>query len=101
MSAQLVDPFAPVVPPLTPAELSEIRRGIYADPMHFDDPGCIPDMFKRAVDVLGRKALAGDEEAAQTLRDLQVRAESGIPFGEPQEPAWSLDPDPRVPKRGE
>ena len=88
--------------PLTPDELAAIKADIYADPLLFsDDRQVMPDLLKKAIDTLGVLALAGHEGAAQGLRDLQGRVLSGVPFGTPQEPAWSLDPDIRLPRRGE
>lgn len=39
--------------------------------------------------------------ATQALRRIVQRAVSAVPFGEPQEPAWSLDPQERHIPRGE
>lgn len=95
MSAELIDPFAPISVPLTPDELAAIKADIYADPLLFsDDRQVMPDLLKKAIDTLGVLALAGHEGAADGLRDLQGRVLSGVPFGEPQEPAWACDPEP-------
>lgn len=40
------------------------------------------------------------EWAWQLLLAMQRRAATGIPFGEPSEPSWSLDPEPhRMPTK--
>lgn len=71
-------------------ELESITANIYADPMHYEDPQCLPDLLKKAVDTLGAIATGKDspEVAAAALRDMSLRAVSGIPFGEPQEPRY-------------
>lgn len=70
----------------------------------FEDPQLPTDLMAK---VLTELRIASQTEgvlglwAGNLLQSLWHRAESGIPFGEPQEPAWSLDPEPRGPKRGQ
>jgi hypothetical protein len=81
-------------------ELEDIRANIYADPMHYEDPQCLPDLLKKAVDTLGAIATGTDspQVAAKALRDMSIRAASGIPFGEPAERLYetTLDEDERT-----
>lgn len=73
-------------------ELDSITANIYADPMHYEDPQCLPDLLKKAITEVG--AVAVDPQhpaaawAADLLRALELRAVSGIPFGEPREPRY-------------
>lgn len=76
---------------MNPEELDSIRADIYANPLHLDDPQCLPDLLKKAVDTLSAIAVgdATPEVAAGVLRDMAFRAQSGIPFGEPD--GWSYE----------
>jgi hypothetical protein len=82
-------------------QLEDVRADIYAEP--WKDPQLFPDLLHKAITELGH--LAADtrcalrqvedenpcliwpevvaEWAASLLRDLQHRARSGVPFGEP------------------
>ena len=72
-------------------ELESVRADIYANPLHLDDPQCLPDLLKKAVDTLSAIAAGGatPDVAARALRDMAFRAQSGIPFGEPD--GWSYE----------
>ena len=95
MSAELVDPFATHEPDLTPEEWVAIRDTL--DEAKYDDHALFPECFVEAFKVLGDVALQGDpfsrRTATQCLRAMAYRAKTGVPFNEPQEPAWSLDAD--------
>ena len=100
MSAELVDPFATHEPDLTPDEWLDIRTQIWESP--WDDPARFPDLLVEAVKVLGDLGLNGDpfsrRAATQCLRGMVYRAKTGVPFREPEEPSWSLDPERKVPR---
>ena len=100
MSAELVDPFATHEPDLTAEEWQDIRDEIWSRP--WDDPARFPDLLVEAVKVLGEVGLGGDpfsrRTATQCLRAMAYRAKTGVPFNEPQEPAWSLDSERRLPR---
>lgn len=76
---------------MTLDELAGIQADIYANPLHHDDPQCLPDLLKKAVDTLGAIATgeAPSAVADRALRDMAFRAQSGIPFGEPD--GWSYE----------
>lgn len=69
----------------------------------FEDPQLSPDLTNK---VLTELRIASQTEgvlglwAGNLLQALWHRVESGVPFGEPVEPAWSLDPELRVPEEG-
>lgn len=96
MSIQEIDPWdKPVSPPperLSPERVKHLHADIYA--YDWDDRDAVPQVLGRLLEYVEAKALTGDEGAIQTLEVCAVRATSGIPFGEPQEPAWALDPEP-------
>ena len=98
-----IDPWDKPAPatlqPLTPDRLKDLHTDIYA--YAWDDRTAVPELLARALRYIGERALLGDQEAIQTLDVMAVRSTSGIPFGEPVEPAWSLDPEVRIPRRGE
>ena len=100
MSAELVDPFATHEPDLTAEEWQDIREEIWSRP--WDDPARFPDLLVEAVKVLGEVGLGGDPFSRRTathcLRAMAYRAKTGVPFNEPQEPAWSLDSERRLPR---
>lgn len=101
MSADLIDPFASNhQPDLTPDEWLDIRTQIWDAP--WDDPARFPDCLVEAVKVLGDLGLNGDpfsrRAATQCLRGMAYRAKTGVPYGEPQEPAWSLDSERGLPR---
>lgn len=98
MSADLVDPFATRQPLLTPEEAEAIKADIWESP--WTDPQRFPELLDLAVDTLRAIGCGTVEPAAaatQCLRRMVQRSVSGEPFREPQEPSWSLDPDPRRP----
>jgi hypothetical protein len=70
--------------------------------MHYEDPQCLPQMFHKVVTEVGEVAVdpgnASSGWASELLRALALRAKSGIPFGEPQEPSYFdvLDEDERT-----
>ena len=72
-------------------ELAQLQADIYANPMHHDDRQCLPDLLKKAVSTLGAIATGEAPAAAadRALRDMAFRAQSGIPFGEPD--GWSYE----------
>lgn len=82
-------------PTLTPDEWVSIRDEIWDSP--WSDPARFPECLREAVKVLGEVGLTGDQQsrrtATQCLRQLAYRAKTGVPFREPQEPAWSMDAD--------
>ena len=100
MSAELVDPFATHEPNLTPDEWVAIRDEIRE--YTFGDPSLLPDCLVEAVKVLGEIGTSNTPNAAraatQCLRRMVRRAVTGVPFGEPEEPAWSLDSERRLPR---
>ena len=101
-----IDPWAesPLGPPDAPEELSPERvKHLHADIYAYgsDDRTAVPQLLKMALRYVEECALAGHPGAAETLDVMATRSTSGIEFGEPQEPAWSLDPDIRLPRRGE
>lgn len=106
VSAELVDPFAPIhEPTLTMDEYEAIQAEVKDSP--WLDPTRYQECLQVAMDALRDIACGvGDPymptvAATQALRRIVQRAVSGEPFREPQEPAWSLDPDPRVLPKGE
>lgn len=99
MSAELIDPFAPLSASLTPERVAHLHADIYA--YREEDLSAVPQMLKRALVYIEACALAGHPGAAETLEACAIRSTSGTEFGEPQEPSWSLDPDIRLPRRGE
>lgn len=90
-----VEPFPFEQPPPTSADLAHIRADIHA--WDHDDRHCLPQLFAKALGFIESRATEGDPQAIQTLRVMAIRSTSGIPFGEPAEPAWSLDPEPHSP----
>jgi hypothetical protein len=76
---------------MNPGELAGVRADIFANPLHLDDPQCLPDLLKKAVDTLSAIATgeATPDVAADVLRDMAFRAQSGIPFGEPD--SWPYE----------
>lgn len=103
MSAELVDPFARHEPDLTPDEWVAIRDEITHRP--WTDPARYPELIVEALKALGEVGLQGDplsrRTATQALRRMVYRAKTGVPYDEPREPDWSLDPDPKQYRRGE
>lgn len=105
MSAELVDPFAPTRDRLKTSDMRADIDGRIALSSQNDPPLC-PQLVQKT---LAELALAAEDPnqvgasvfARWLLEQLHHRAVDGIPYGEPQEPAFSLDPDPRVPPRGE
>lgn len=94
---------------MTPDQVEDVRTDVYAEP--WKDPQLFPDLLHKAITELGhlatdtRCALMPIEDAnqrliwpevvaewaAQLLREMQERARSGVPFGEP---AWGDQPPP-------
>lgn len=85
--------------PLSPDRLKDIHTDIYA--YGWQDATAVPQLLKCALAYVEECALAGHPGAVETLETMALRSTSGIEFGEPQEPSWSLDPDVRIPRRGE
>ena len=85
---------------LTPDEWVAIRDEIWDAP--WSDPGRLPDCLVEAVKVLGEVGVHGDpssrQKATQCLRAMAYRAVNGVMPHEPQEPAWSLDSERRIPR---
>lgn len=99
MSAELVDPFAPIHQPLlTHEEYAAIQADVedspWLDPTRFQE--CL-DVAMDALRTIACVTVSTPPEvtATQALRRIVQRAVSGVPFGEPCEPAWSLDPEER------
>lgn len=102
-----IDPWAdgpleqepPADPDLTPDEWVAIRDEIRET---WGDPMLIPDCLTEAMKVLGDIGLQGDpfsrRAATQCLRSMAYRAKTGVPYAEPQEPAWSLDSERGLPR---
>lgn len=71
----------------------------------FDDPALSPDLIHRTLTELGSAAVNGNDLLAGWASDLLAvlwnRARTRVPWDEPAEPAWSLDPDPRHIPRSE
>lgn len=101
MSAELIDPFADIQPatPLSPERVKDLRTDIYA--YSHQDASCIPQLLKCALAYVEACALAGHPGAVETLETMALRSTSGIEFGEPETPSWSLDPEPPNYRRGE
>jgi hypothetical protein len=90
-------------PLLTYDEYEAIKADVYDSP--WSDPQRFPECLEVAMEALRDIACVTvatpEATATQALRRIVQRSVSGVPFGESQEPADSLDPDPRVPPRGE
>lgn len=91
-------------PLLTMEEFEAIQADVNDSP--WSDPTRHQECLKLAIDALRTIACATvstppEVTATQALRHIVQRAVSGVPFNEPQEPAWSLDPDPRHIPRSE
>ena len=96
MSAELIDPFAPTHEPLlTPDEYEAIKADFYehiwADPTRLAE--CFTITLETLRDIGCGVGTAPAVAATQALRRIVQRAVSGVPFREPSEPAWSLDPE--------
>lgn len=103
MSAELVDPFAPQ--PREQISPSDMHEDITARlrESHYNDPPLHAEMLQRLLMEL--KSVANDPYvdaltlwARRTLEQMHHRAVTGIPWGEPQEPADSLDSERRLPR---
>lgn len=76
--------------------VTDIQADITRSPQN--DPPLLPQLVTKALTEL--QAAATQESgplsawAAWLLEALWHRSQSGVPFGEPCEPAWSLDPEP-------
>lgn len=99
MSAELVDPFATPTPErLKTVDMrADINARIALSSQN--DPPLLPQLLQKTLAALDE---ATDDEsvalaswARWLLEQLHHRAASGVPYDEPAEPAWSLDPDPR------
>lgn len=90
MSAELVDPFATPDPERLKA--IDMRADINARiaPSSQNDPPLLPQLVQKTLEELVVRA-EGDPWARWLLEELHHRAVTGIPYDEPQEPAWSLD----------
>jgi hypothetical protein len=100
VSAELIDPFAAIhEPPLTMEEWEAIQGDVYDSP--WLDPQRFPECLKIAMEALRDIACGVGNPymptvaATQALRRIVQRSVSGVPFNEPCEPAWSLDPEER------
>lgn len=85
---------------MTPETFEHIRDDINTRIVEsrYDDPQLLPDLLSFAMASLSLMATRqithiGDSAgwASSVLLGMQSRAVSGIPYGEPEEPAWSLD----------
>lgn len=89
-------------PLLTMDEYATIKADVYDSP--WTDPQRFPECLGVAMDALRTIACVTvstppEVTATQALRRIVQRSVSGVPFGEPAEPAWSLDPEERdIPK---
>lgn len=102
MSAELVDPFTTREPNLTREEWEDIREEMWDG--HWDDHALFVECLKEAMKAL-RDIACGvgqpyepSRAATQCLRAMAYRAKTGVPFGEPVEPAWSMDSERRLPR---
>lgn len=91
-------------PLLTMEEYEAIQSDVHDSP--WNDPTRYAECLKLAMEALRTIACVTvstppEVTATQALRRIVQRAVSGVPFGEPCEPAWSLDPEPRRIPRGE
>lgn len=91
-------------PLLTPEEYEAIKADVWES--NWTDPQRFPECLQVAMEALRTIACVTvstppEVTATQALRRIVQRAVSGVPFGEPQEPAWSLDPEERHIPRGE
>lgn len=90
MSAELVDPFATHEPNLTPEEWQAIRDEVYD--RHWGDGQLRPDIITETLRTLGEIGMGNSanpaRDATQCLRRVAHRAESGVPYGEPEEPVF-------------
>ena len=105
MSAELVDPFAPSHEPLLTMEeytaiQADLHDSVWLDPTRYNE--CL-QVAMEALRTIACVTVSTPPEvtATQALRRIVQRAVSGVPFGEPCEPAWSLDPQERHIPRGE
>lgn len=85
-------------PTLTMDEYEAIQAEVTDSP--WNDPTRYQECLGVAMDALRTIACVTvstppEVTATQALRSICGRAVSGVPFNEPAEPAWSLDPDPR------
>ena len=99
MSAELVDPWADPPPErLKTADMRKDINGRIAISSQ-NDPALCPQLVQKTLHELD--AATDDESEALRgwarwlLEQLHHRAVSGIEYDEPQEPAWSLDPQER------
>lgn len=86
MSAQLVDPFAPTIQPITQDEYDRIRDA--GEEAVLSDRGYLPDAYQFLLRTLGTLAMTGydpDGFAATRLRLLEARALDGVPMSERSE----------------
>lgn len=101
MSAELADPQR-----ISTADLRADITGRIAVSSQNDPPLC-PQLVQKTLAELAKEAdsalpvWSASAFARWLLEELHHRAVDGIPYGEPQEPAWSLDPSPRHIPRGE
>ena len=98
MSAELVDPFA--TPPRERFKTADMCDDVTARLLNSeqDDPPLYPELAQRCLGELKRAAddavdVALARWARWLLEQLHHRAVSGVSYGEPSEPDWSLDPD--------
>jgi hypothetical protein len=103
MSAELVDPFAPIHEPLLTHEeyaaiQADVKDSPWLDPTRFQE--CL-DVAMDALRTIACVTVSTPPEvtATQALRRIVQRAVSGVPFIEHYEPADSFDPAPRVDDR--
>lgn len=102
MSAELVDPFATPTPERL--KTSDMRADINARIAlsSQNDPPLLPQLLQKTLEALDE---ATDDEsvalaswARWLLEQLHHRAVSGVPWGEVEEPAWSLDSERWLPR---
>lgn len=96
------DPWDPPTlthePLLTMDEWEAIKTEVYDSP--WTDPQRFAECLQVAMEALRTiacvtVAVPAEVTAAQALRRIAQRSVSGVPFGEPAEPPWSLDPEER------
>ena len=102
MSAELVDPFAtPKRTVWSDQALDEMAEAIRARMVWGlrNDPDLVEDVARKALHEIRN---APDQAwAGGVLEQLWHRAESGVRYTwdeDPREPAWSLDPERRLPR---
>lgn len=99
----------PATPPREQLKTSDMRAEINARiaVSSQNDPPLCPQLVQKTLLELAKEADAevptwsASAFARWLLEQLHLRAVDGVPYDEPREPDWSLDPDPKQYRRGE